>query len=423
MCFARLLFGFVMMCIAGCTQTNTGSAVRNAGLNLYTSDTSLVTQDLQSYFAQLCLQSDPFSRAGPNGNFECRSSINSLVRAGFNDIDLRCDAFLASIDRRRNESSIFNSSITAANTLAAGLASADSLRTIAQALGFATSVYNISNQNLLTSLESSTIKRIVYERRRIYREEFLKVQYGNYPDAVFALRGYLRICTPQTIVLSANDFAFAGAAGLQAPDVRDNIRAEMNTLSPLSATDQADIQPIRPNNLPDCPECTKIFAFSGVVNRDVELAQQLLCELDDGSVGPDTRASLAEYDAVFGNVKDNLISNLEEWENLQSNGCTPADIEVGILSPYEKIQFRDPNTAKSVAELLFDDASQTTQRAQILGLLEARPLTEASLNQAIAAFRQQIQNDRQRLSLSDGNIRDPKEYSTRLNEALVGETL
>lgn len=215
--------------VGGCATDFTAdfaadSRYRNEGPGneLYSAETHGATENLRKYFQELASQADlpkPDNPDAGNGFIvQSPDDWNILVRTGMNDIDLRCDNYLTWIDQKRAERIVVNESITAISALTAGILGLAAPETsaisyIALGLGFAGTVYNSYQNSILMGLESSTIKTIVHESRQRLRAEWRKVDFTNKPDVVYALRSYLRICTPQAITLDVNTYSRDGITG------------------------------------------------------------------------------------------------------------------------------------------------------------------------------------------------------------------
>ena len=329
------LCGFIVL--AGCDQGPPNTGLSSSGGSLYYAGMPAETRDLQNYFQQLCMQVEPITSAQSDSALSC--SLNDLVQAGFNDIDRRCDDYLGWILAKRYEASGVKSAATAIGALAAGILDipAESLRAIALSLGFGTAIYDAYNNSILMGLTDLNVVRIVQTRRAAYRAEFSQISYSSFPEITYALRGYLRICTPQSIMTSANDYVSAGVAGISAPDSRAIAREEASVLSsftgPLTATAPANTTPFRPP-VPTSPPGCRIFDFSGCEDQDIRAAQQALCLRPDGQVGATTEAALAIFDEARQDVI--LPLSITEFARLKEFGCTEADIATGFRNYWEK---------------------------------------------------------------------------------------
>ena len=93
-----------------------------------------------------------------------------LVRSGFNDIDWRCDSYLAWLNaRRRNRNAILNEitdtrNFTEAVMFTAG-ASASALTIAGLAFGLASNTFTNYYSRLLEEIEKSTVEVLVHEKR------------------------------------------------------------------------------------------------------------------------------------------------------------------------------------------------------------------------------------------------------------------
>src|SRR5438094_272229 len=76
--------------LAGCNSV----AVNGVGTDLYTSDLPKTSEIQDKYVAYIC---------GQAGGATCEGSSgwDAFVLAGMNDIDSRCDAYLAWLDRKK----------------------------------------------------------------------------------------------------------------------------------------------------------------------------------------------------------------------------------------------------------------------------------------------------------------------------------
>lgn len=350
---SRILASIVisLSLLTGCSFVENNGA----GLDLYSSDTARATDNLSAYFKQICAQSNLL----PSDSSQHCSNYPTLVRTGFNDIDLRCDRYLALIDNKRLEAQRFRSSITASNTALTGILTisnpgSNTIAYIGQILGFASSIYDANANSLLLGLETSTIKRIVYQRRLEFRKQFANVPFTNTPDMVFALRGYLRICTPQTIVLDANTYALAGASGSAITPLSERISAEVEAISGGRA-------PVTPQSLVTqrivrskvvCKECQAIVAAPGFTRNRIRALQTALCVKADGKSGGATFAGVQSYRDAKRSERKGLISEAE-YSDILTYGCKAGDRERGFRNFYEAAVFRDnPNELVTLVDNL-----------------------------------------------------------------------
>jgi hypothetical protein len=149
---------------------------------------------LNAYVSNICAQ------AGLDAS--CEGNWSTLVQAGMNDIDLRCDDFLARLNERRRIKIIAE---TAADKMMRVSGSDPKLLdVVTAAFGIARASDVSRNSRLLISTNHSTLQTIVLDSQRQFRE---KIKNGVVPDqaaAIDILHGYLQLCMPVTIEAAIN---------------------------------------------------------------------------------------------------------------------------------------------------------------------------------------------------------------------------
>lgn len=367
--FIPLIF---LMLLAACTGDDNTRRFEGAGLSLYSeTQTPKATRDLVRYFDQLCGQANIGTiKVNPktgDRSFACPQSPTSaqyakLMQAGLNDIDLRCDQYLGWIDRKRIEALSYRRSAGALEALlGAGLridgASADSFAALLAVFSFARDAYDASNFSLLAALESSTIKSIVYKRQKAFRAaaNAHSGKHASRESVVFALRNYLLICTPQTIVLDANTFTRDPSAG--SPEaLREDFQDQFKALTPV--TGGQSFGSTGSVGGPQNQTCKgRNLVFSDAPDTygcdDIETVQKLLCFAKgrglDGTAGPATTAAIKEFEfaqlgrgATVTDPKqvDGLLSETE-FRTLASAGCLNNDAKF-FRSVFERSTFAEP---------------------------------------------------------------------------------
>lgn len=304
--FPRVVLCIILgVAIAGCTANPNSRQFVGAGVDLYTARTDRDTERLQAYIHALCRQAG-LAVVREQGTY-CPSQMPGnyypvLVRTGFNDIDLRCDRYLNYIDVKRIEALQFKGGLSATQTLLGVVSSGDTLRYVVAAFGFADSIYDRANISMLAALESSTIKTLVYKRQKAFRAESAARPAGDRAAMIFALRNYLAICTPQTIVLKANTFSRDPASGTDAA-IREDYKEQFAAQNTLRATDPVNVRPPRPAPPTpiQCPGCGALFTsdFANATTADVKLAQRLLCQPPDGVAGNSTLAAVRMFEMIY----------------------------------------------------------------------------------------------------------------------------
>jgi hypothetical protein len=200
--------------LVGCDPNEKYYLREGIGTKIYTAETASVTELQNIYLDYLCLQSNSYIGANAPGcpQFVPASDWPLIVQAGLNDIDTRCDSYLAWLDQKKREAPAVLAEIGAirfavdalTNPNIAGV-SAVGLAAISAAFGLATNTVNNFNM-LLLQVDHTTVQNVVIPNRRIFREDLLKLSssINNKPAAVHTLRSYLSICMPMTIAANIN---------------------------------------------------------------------------------------------------------------------------------------------------------------------------------------------------------------------------
>ena len=201
----RVLAAVGFAALAAACSTSDANFLRE-GVGTELAATSVNAAALQNvYVEHLC------SQAGLSGcpdHAVANSDWPILVQAGFNDIDERCDAYLAWIDSRRRStgpvlkqiSDIGRATLAIMRLSGAGAAP---ITIAGLAFGLATDTFTNVNSRLLFEINHSTVQAVVLNRQQQFRFG-LPRNIDNRPAAIYALRSYLRICMPFTIETDIN---------------------------------------------------------------------------------------------------------------------------------------------------------------------------------------------------------------------------
>ena len=198
--------GLVLL-TGGCDALDRRYTRHGVGIDLHTSEMADGMRLQEFYAGYVCRQAGlPFSDAG--GTLVCglppvSRSWAAFVQAGMDDIDRRCDAYLAWLDNRRRGT---------------GPIHQHAIAVVAAAFGLALHSFTKFNSRLLFEVERSTVQSAVLTMQRSYRQD-LPAIIDNKPAAIHALRRYLRLCMPMTIATQINTtkrFERDGLTGLAA---------------------------------------------------------------------------------------------------------------------------------------------------------------------------------------------------------------
>jgi hypothetical protein len=196
---SHALVGVLAVAIAGCNPVTDGRYTNEgAGVNLYTADQAGQIELLNQYFTYLCDQ------VGPG----C-GTVPQVVLAGMNDIDQRCDGYLAWLDAKRRDKEFVVAELATLNMaihsiMAITGSSPQSLEILTAAFGLATHSYLNWASRLLITVENSTVQTVVYKAQKDFRETTNWGTAADRPSAIYFLRNYLRICMPMSIEANIN---------------------------------------------------------------------------------------------------------------------------------------------------------------------------------------------------------------------------
>lgn len=207
----------IALALTACTQGAVDTYGGGIGTELSYTSMGRRTADEDKYIAFICRQSG--SEAGT-----CNVDWQSFTLAGMNDIDARCDGYLAWLDTRRRTNGPFQKQIadtatTTATIMAATGSSGAAIGIVAAAFGFARNSFDNAQSRLLMEVNHSTVQTIVLSNQERFRKELAVVQVNNRPTAVYVLRQYFRLCMPYTIENQINTtvttYQLGGARALE----------------------------------------------------------------------------------------------------------------------------------------------------------------------------------------------------------------
>jgi hypothetical protein len=209
---AAILSSILAAAVAGCNVLEGQYFREGIGSELYGGSETVTAAEYQDvYLGLICRQAGLPSIVNADGTAYCDQSADwsLVVQAGMNDIDRRCDGYLAWLDdkRRSNEPLLKELAAVGASTLGVLDATSAGLKAITItgiAFGLAANTFLNVNSRLL-SLEQSTVQAVVLDNQRQYRLNNPTSAVGNRPAAIYYLRNYLRICLPFSIETSINN--------------------------------------------------------------------------------------------------------------------------------------------------------------------------------------------------------------------------
>jgi hypothetical protein len=330
------------------------------GTNVYNSAIAAETEAQDVYLNALCEQAGLQSGIYVAGQYSCIPTVrpgdwSAIVQAGFNDIDQRCDGYLAWLDeQRRLKAPILNEintiQVAAQNIMGLAAASVKSINIVGLAFGFASNTFTNIQSGLLLEIDKSTVETVVIQGQNNYRAT-LPGPIDNRATAIYVLRSYLRICTPYTIANQINTTVtlFHSNAGQGSPLIDSSVvRASItqNARTPLAPTPQVKVG---------------MASAATSFERDLSLQdgrnlQQTLCASPTGDFGPPnlpvgqesaTRQQLRQFNAAFRygvpgpidqllNTTPDTISTFAQLLKLrQAQQAFPSCSAAGMMNGFE----------------------------------------------------------------------------------------
>jgi hypothetical protein len=328
------------------------------GTNLYTADMPAATELQNAYLNYLCRQSSPV--VAPGGDDQCGTVIPPgtwplMVQAGMNDIDQRCNAYLAWLDEKRRT----NTAIVEELGIIRGAAdlvinsqfgaSPRSLAALAAAFTLATGTFGKLSSFLLLA-EQSTVVAVVRGRQKELREQVRASSINNRPMAVHALQSYLLICMPMTIAADINStvtvFQQGGSGALDHKSFVNSptlgrpltARTSLPPTTPLTGDE-------RPRNCVTRQECS--MAIGTVIQ-----IQSFLCVSQDGAFGPMTRDGIRIFNqaGTSGATASNQIDS-RSASRLLTGVKTRGECPAQFISYYERTLFEGATPGETLARI------------------------------------------------------------------------
>lgn len=369
---------------AGCNTTEERLIEQGIGTELPAEDIVDTTRRMALYLNYLCAQAgmSQVVADGSETGFVCDmkpyggAGWSLLVRAGFNDIDRRCDSYLAWLNsRRRNRAAILDQ-ITDTRTFTEALlyttgVGAAPIAIAGLAFGLASNSFTNYYSRLLFEIEKSTVQVLVHEKRLQYREKLGK-NIAFQPDAVHVLREYLLICTPFYIEDLINQRTRDSVAGNEPADKRnaDQIRRSIVADSLIRSLPAKPRDPLpgvdlsHPIQREEKMTGGETDSERGTPKSVGQSIQANLCVPTSATFDAITREAIRQ--AKIGGNSSAL--NAKPFANLKNQIMSPAEVQIflgarpcsidlngtdrGYQTAFEKFRFADENAVKILQGIL-----------------------------------------------------------------------
>lgn len=256
-----------------------------------------------------------------------------FVQAGMNDIDRRCDTYLTWLDDKRRSrepvlKQLADMGAATAGILQAANVGAAPIAMVGIAFGLAADTFTNVNSRLLFEINQSTVQEIVFRREQQFRAAVVRKAIISRPDAIHALRLYLRICMPITIETEINTgITLLERGGLAAGGAQRSLVAPDTVGRALISNPERPLPPPPP---PPPAEPNKLTAVERAMSpEEVKRIQMALCVPSERDLGPpQSRTRLAIRDYLIGRRFSGVTDDIKIDVRIRANLNEAAD-EVG----------------------------------------------------------------------------------------------
>ena len=304
---------------AGCVP----SYPQGVGTKLNPGDLAVQTGLQNAYVGEICQQAG-LTPVAVNGVTSCGSSPYDegawrlFVQAGMNDIDQRCDAYLAWLDEaQRSREPVLDELSQASTTVQTIMRSsgvgANPITIVGAAFGLASGTFTNVYSRLIITMPHSTVQAVVLSRQKAYRDQLNGNPTGRpiaivtRPAALYALRSYLRLCMPMTIETEINNtiatFERNGADGLE----KDSLISAESAGVPFTPATVVHIPDRAPVILPP-EEVSQFFAEKKLSNAEAEFTLRGLCIDKNLGIGLPKKDLIKALVAIYKGTRDSEIA-------------------------------------------------------------------------------------------------------------------
>ena len=361
------------------------------GTDLYWDGLSNATALQDTYLSYVCAQAiSPGARSGDAATCGFLSLAprewGLLVQAGMNDIDLRCNSYLAWLHDKRASREPFLKQLAAMGGATAAILKATDQSALSIALagiafGLAADTFTNIDMRLLNGVDYTTVQSVVRGNRSEFRLNNLSLVIDNRPAAIYVLRSYLTLCMPSSIEMSINNtiniFQRGGAEALRTPQI--SLRMPVATSDRAATVRRTAVEtlvksipdssrgPLRGTKKEDQIQVTVING--GITAAELKLPrvvgqaiQANLCVPATGEFDDETRQAIRQAklggngsrDGTFTNTKNELSTPREVEIFAAARACNvdTSGKDRGYAVAYEKFRFPDDPGVKQLQRRL-----------------------------------------------------------------------
>jgi hypothetical protein len=207
--------GLALIATAGCDPLRETQYFRDGiGTELSRPEMANATALLNQYIGHICKQAGlELIPDQPAATCSDRSFAQAqwvqFVKAGMNDIDQRCDAYLAWLDNRRRSAEPLLRQIGDVGKATGSILDATGvgphpMNIVGIAFGLAANTFTNVNSRLLLEVNQATVQSVVHKGQEEFRNRKDYTNTFSRSDAIYHLRSYLRLCMPFTIETDIN---------------------------------------------------------------------------------------------------------------------------------------------------------------------------------------------------------------------------
>ena len=369
--------GLSLVATAGCDSLQENQYFRHGiGTNLDGPEIASATALLNQYIGYICKQAglelipDESAASCSDRNFT-REQWVQFVKAGMNDIDQRCDAYLAWLDNRRRSAEpllrqIGDMGKATGSILDASGVGPHAMNIVGVAFGLAANTFTNVNSRLLLEVNQATVQSVVHKGQEEFRNRKDYTNTFSRSDAIYHLRSYLRVCMPFTIETDINTtVAIAKRVGpvslennpliapeIAAPDLARSsgpvpiaaipmpreagVREAGKSDRKLAGTDRAP-----PKADPALAKIFKDYTPQEFPDATVEKILKVLCvpRAEWGRIGETTRKHIEIWESAETApiAADGLVDRRERDLLINTSDCPIAKVR----NSYERRRFKD----------------------------------------------------------------------------------
>jgi hypothetical protein len=369
------LLGCWAACLAGCGQPNLlwhgiGDSPYVAG------ETEKRLEAATVYLNTMCERAGLPTVARPGGGRQCLSDIDDqrarelTILAALNDIDERCGAYLTLIDEARRDQAFYNrklSGVVATSNIILPLTNPGKipLDVVRLIFGYAQGSLEKYYSRLILETEKGPVERIVTRMQSAYRKKLeaklddLRHSRNERLDGVsgayYAVRGYLRLCLPETIESEIGSLVesvkYEDASRSAVPKDNIAVLASIDAIPTIKrgsgGTRPPPDQPTEPTRPPEVSQQDLATLRANLCLTSVPRVQgakrvSRALSTDD----PDYKWALEEFrkGRVFGQGQNVTVPAEQRRIIIASAPCGRTE----FVSPYEKFAFVTPDKIKDL---------------------------------------------------------------------------